>query len=109
MTITRVTGRHRTEAVTSESFAAHRAPYAKVSVDVGTGDGRFAYQLASADPDRLVLGIDALAEPMEERAVTSARTAMGTSSVRVHSTANSTMRSMRRAASGIRRRAASTT
>ena len=73
MTITRVTGRHRAEAVPAESFAALRAQYAKISVDVGTGDCRFAYQLASADPARLVIGIDALAEPMEERAVTAAR------------------------------------
>ena len=40
---------------------------------MGTGDGRFAYHLASADPDRLVIGIDALAEPMGERAATATR------------------------------------
>jgi len=73
MTMTRVSGKHRSVAIGSEEFAALRAPYAKTSVDVGTGDGRFAYHLASADPDRLVIGIDALAEPMGERATTAAR------------------------------------
>jgi 16S rRNA (adenine(1408)-N(1))-methyltransferase len=73
MTITRVCGKHRTEVVAPEVFAELRAPFAKTSVDIGTGDGRFAYHLASADPDRLVIGIDALAEPMGERATTAAR------------------------------------
>ena len=73
MTITRVSGKQRTEVFTADAFAEMRARYAKTSVDVGTGDGRFAYHLASADPDRLVIGIDALAEPMGERAATAAR------------------------------------
>ena len=73
MTITRVSGKQRTEVFTADAFAEMRARFAKTSVDVGTGDGRFAYHLASADPDRLVIGIDALAEPMGERAATAAR------------------------------------
>ncbi len=73
MTLTRVSGKQRTEIVAPERFAEMRAAYAKNSVDVGTGDGRFAYHLASADPDRLVIGMDALAEPMGERATTAAR------------------------------------
>jgi 16S rRNA (adenine(1408)-N(1))-methyltransferase len=40
---------------------------------VGTGDGRFAYHIASADPQQLVIGLDALAENMGERAATAAR------------------------------------
>jgi 16S rRNA (adenine(1408)-N(1))-methyltransferase len=73
MTITRVVGKGRTAPLEAETFTALRSAYATVAVDVGTGDGRFAYQLASDDPQQLVLGIDALAEPMGERAATAAR------------------------------------
>jgi 16S rRNA (adenine(1408)-N(1))-methyltransferase len=73
MTFTRVVGKSRTEQLDADAFAAMRSGYAVVAVDVGTGDGRFAYQLASDDPHRWVLGIDALAEPMGERAATAAR------------------------------------
>ena len=73
MTITRVIGKGRTEVIDGDAFAELRASYACVAVDVGTGDGRFPYQLASDDPQRLVIGIDALAEPMGERAATAAR------------------------------------
>jgi 16S rRNA (adenine(1408)-N(1))-methyltransferase len=68
-----VSGKHRAEVLAPEAFTAMRSGYTKTSVDVGTGDGRFAYHLASADPDRLVIGMDALAEPMGERATTAAR------------------------------------
>jgi 16S rRNA (adenine(1408)-N(1))-methyltransferase len=73
MTITRVVGKGRAEPVDAEAFAALRSAHSTTAVDVGTGDGRFAYQLASADPHRLVVGIDALAEPMGDRAATAAR------------------------------------
>src|SRR5438094_4040238 len=73
MTITRVIGKGRTEPIDTDAFAELRASYACVAVDVGTGDGRFPYQLASGDPQRLAIGIDALAEPMGERAATAAR------------------------------------
>jgi 16S rRNA (adenine(1408)-N(1))-methyltransferase len=73
MTITRVTGKGRTEPFYADAFAVLCSAYATVAVDVGTGDGRFPYHLASADPRRLAIGIDALAEPMGERAATAAR------------------------------------
>jgi 16S rRNA (adenine(1408)-N(1))-methyltransferase len=73
MTITRVVGKGRAEPLAADAFAALRVSYAATAVDVGTGDGRFAYQLASDDPHRLVVGLDALAEPMGERAATAAR------------------------------------
>jgi 16S rRNA (adenine(1408)-N(1))-methyltransferase len=73
VTLTRVIGKQRTEVVAADTFAELQARYSKTSVDVGTGDGRFAYHLASADPDRLVIGIDALAEPMGARAATATR------------------------------------
>ena len=73
MTITQVIGKGRTAALAPGAFAELRAGYATTAVDVGTGDGRFAYHLASADPQRFVIGIDALAENMGERAATAAR------------------------------------
>jgi 16S rRNA (adenine(1408)-N(1))-methyltransferase len=73
VTIVRVVGKQRTVPVSKAVFDEMHHRYAKTSVDVGTGDGRFAYHLASADPDRLVIGIDALAQPMGERAATAAR------------------------------------
>jgi 16S rRNA (adenine(1408)-N(1))-methyltransferase len=73
MTITRVIGKGRAAPIDADAFAVLRAAYATCAVDVGTGDGRFAYHLASDEPQRLVVGIDALAEPMGERAATAAR------------------------------------
>jgi 16S rRNA (adenine(1408)-N(1))-methyltransferase len=73
MTLTRVVGKSRTEQLDADGFAALRSGYPIAAVDVGTGDGRFAYQLASDDPHRFVVGIDALAEPMGERAAIAAR------------------------------------
>jgi len=73
MTIVQVVGRGRTAPLAPDAFAALRARYREAAVDVGTGDGRFAYELASAEPERLVVGLDALAEPMAERAAVAAR------------------------------------
>jgi 16S rRNA (adenine(1408)-N(1))-methyltransferase len=73
MTITRVVGKGRTAILEPDAFAELRAGYATVAVDVGTGDGRYAYHLASTDPARFVIGMDALAAPMGERAATAAR------------------------------------
>jgi len=73
MTLTQVTGKGRTRPLTSGAFAEIQARYRLTSVDVGTGDARFAYHLASEDPGRLVIGIDALADNMGERAATAAR------------------------------------
>src|SRR6185437_11098206 len=73
MTITRVVGKGRTVLLDAAAFTELRSGYAAVAVDVGTGDGRFAYQLASDDARRFVVGIDALAEPMGERAAIAAR------------------------------------
>lgn len=37
-----------------------------IEVDIGTGDGRHVLDVARAEPDRLVIGIDAVAETMAE-------------------------------------------
>ncbi len=73
MTITRVIGKGRTQPLKGAAFEEIRAKFATSCIDVGTGDGRFAYHLASADPNSLVIGIDALAANMGERAATAAR------------------------------------
>jgi 16S rRNA (adenine(1408)-N(1))-methyltransferase len=73
VTITRVIGKGRTSALAADAFGELRARFATTAVDVGTGDGRFAYHLASADPTRLVIGIDALEEPMGEIAAKAGR------------------------------------
>lgn len=40
--------------------------YERVVVDVGTGDGRFAYAYARQHPDAFVIGLDATAENLRE-------------------------------------------
>jgi 16S rRNA (adenine(1408)-N(1))-methyltransferase len=44
-------------------------------VDLGTGDGRFVLAHATAHPDRFVLGLDAVAEPMRDASRRAARPA----------------------------------
>jgi 16S rRNA (adenine(1408)-N(1))-methyltransferase len=66
MTLTRIVGRARTIDVDGAELAAMRASSLRTVVDVGTGDGRYAYALATAHPDWFVIGVDALDEPMAE-------------------------------------------
>lgn len=42
------------------------APYRRLVLDVGTGDGRFAYAHAKRHPDRFVIGMDPAREQMRE-------------------------------------------
>jgi 16S rRNA (adenine(1408)-N(1))-methyltransferase len=44
-------------------------------VDLGTGDGRFVLAHAAEHPDRFVLGVDAVAEPMQDASRRAARPA----------------------------------
>jgi len=73
MTLTRVVGKGRTSVMPASELVALREAYGRCAVDVGTGDARFAYHLASQHPDVLVIGIDALDEPMGEVAYRAAR------------------------------------
>ncbi len=73
MTITRVVGKSRTAPMATAELAALRAAYDNCVVDVGTGDAHFVYHLASERPDWLVIGLDALDEPMGEIAYRAAR------------------------------------
>lgn len=50
----------------SEQLDALLAPFARVVIDVGTGDGRLPYRLAQRAPDTLYVGIDANADNMRE-------------------------------------------
>jgi len=54
--------------MTAAAFEVLRARHDRVLVDVGTGDGRYARALALTAPDTLVIGMDALEEPMGESA-----------------------------------------
>jgi 16S rRNA (adenine(1408)-N(1))-methyltransferase len=66
VTLTRVVGKGRTVVLDAAALAELRDRYPDAIVDVGTGDARFAYHLASEEPDRLVVALDALDEPMGE-------------------------------------------
>src|SRR5579884_822233 len=48
-------------------------PYREVVIDVGTGDGRFAYDHAVAHPERFVIGLDATPGNLRERSRRAAR------------------------------------
>jgi 16S rRNA (adenine(1408)-N(1))-methyltransferase len=48
----------------SENSSLHTAE--GVIVDIGTGDGRFVYQSARANPSKFYIGIDANAKPLEK-------------------------------------------
>jgi len=48
----------------SENLSPHTAE--GVVVDIGTGDGRFVYNSARANPSKFYIGIDANAKPLEK-------------------------------------------
>lgn len=52
--------------VDTAAFDARSAGYARVVVDVGTGDGRFPLHMARRHPDALFVGVDSLKENLEE-------------------------------------------
>ncbi len=47
-----------------EDLAALARRFEAIDLDVGTGDGRFVLDLAERSPDRLVIGLDPVAETM---------------------------------------------
>jgi 16S rRNA (adenine(1408)-N(1))-methyltransferase len=49
------------------------APFERLHIDVGTGDGRAALALAARDPAALVVGLDAVAAPMARASRRAAR------------------------------------
>src|SRR4051794_37044460 len=56
----------KTREIGASDLRARMSQYAGICVDLGTGDGRFAYRYAAAHPDRLVIGIDPVSEAMAE-------------------------------------------
>ena len=56
----------QTSEMTRGELDALRVPNSGVTIDVGTGDGAFAYRYALAHPERFVVGIDPVRENMRE-------------------------------------------
>lgn len=48
------------------NFEARLKNYQKISLDIGTGDGRFVLQHAAANPQTLVIGLDACRENLRD-------------------------------------------
>ncbi|MBI5287773.1 MAG: class I SAM-dependent methyltransferase [Chloroflexi bacterium] len=66
--------RGRTAAtLTHDQLLAAAAPYAGVTLDVGAGDGAWAYRYAAAHPDRYVIALDPVRENMREWSAKAAR------------------------------------
>ena len=66
--------RGRTAATISrDELLALAAPYAGVTIDVGAGDGAWAYRYAAAHPDRFVIALDPVRENMRESSAKAAR------------------------------------
>lgn len=63
----------QTSELDAAAFAATIAPYAGVTIDVGAGDGRWAFRYASAHTDRFVVGVDPVPENMRELSAKAAR------------------------------------
>lgn len=67
----RVTGK-KTEPLPPDLLAALVAGHRGVVLDIGTGDGRFVLDGARGEPDRLWIGLDAVAGAMADSARTAA-------------------------------------
>ncbi|AKT42034.1 class I SAM-dependent methyltransferase [Chondromyces crocatus] len=52
--------------IARDELLARLEGHSRVLVDVGTGDGRFVYRWASAHPETLCIGLDAVGERMRE-------------------------------------------
>lgn len=58
----------KSDQMSQSDLAALAAPYLQVAVDIGTGDGKFIYQLARTHPNWLCIGLDAARENLVENA-----------------------------------------
>jgi 16S rRNA (adenine(1408)-N(1))-methyltransferase len=63
----------QTAEIDAAQLAAMIASYTGVKIDVGAGDGRFAYRYASTHAGRFVIGIDPVAENLRELSAKAAR------------------------------------
>ncbi|MDA8391841.1 MAG: methyltransferase domain-containing protein [Actinomycetota bacterium] len=73
MSLAVVMANRQRAVVPDDRFQALRAAYGDVVVDVGTGDGRFAYHLARSTAESLVVGVDPVAANMAATARRAAR------------------------------------
>ena len=60
-----VTGRKITE-INAETFADYQKKYPHITIDLGTGDGRFVYRSAKEEPNTLWIGIDPAVQGLRE-------------------------------------------
>jgi 16S rRNA (adenine(1408)-N(1))-methyltransferase len=67
-----VRGKQRAE-IDAAAFAEVIAPYEGVTIDLGAGDGRFAYRYGAAHPERFVVGVDPVPENLRELSAKAAR------------------------------------
>jgi 16S rRNA (adenine(1408)-N(1))-methyltransferase len=68
-----VVGKGRTELMDTAELVARATQASHIVVDLGTGDAHLPYAFADQHPDWLVIGVDALDEPMGETAHKAAR------------------------------------
>jgi len=73
VSLARVVGKRRVEPMDAADLIERARAAAHTVVDLGTGDGHLAYAVANDHPDWLVVGVDALDEPMGEIARKAAR------------------------------------
>lgn len=62
-----------TDQIDTAALQALAATHSSTTIDLGTGDGRFAYRYAAEHPDRLVIGIDPVRENLREMSARAAR------------------------------------
>jgi 16S rRNA (adenine(1408)-N(1))-methyltransferase len=58
--------------LSDEDFAAMSGPYSSIVMDVGTGNGKHAYQLARRRPESFVVGLDANPDNLRKTAAKAA-------------------------------------
>jgi 16S rRNA (adenine(1408)-N(1))-methyltransferase len=63
----------QTVDITAPQLVAAIAPYVGVTVDLGAGDGAFAYRYARTHPERFVIAIDPVRENLREYSARAAR------------------------------------
>lgn len=63
----------KTERLTAAALRDAVASYEGVTLDVGAGDGRWAYRYASTHPERFVIALDPVAENLREMSAKAAR------------------------------------
>ncbi|MCR5214985.1 MAG: 16S rRNA (adenine(1408)-N(1))-methyltransferase NpmA [Eubacterium sp.] len=58
--------RSNVEDMSLSALQEYMGPYQRVSIDIGTGDGKRLYRVAKGDPDTFYIGIDPVKENMTD-------------------------------------------